>query len=237
MEVTPFPEIKALFDSNPLSLCDAVPGLWLVDKPSGPSSNFVVGKMKRYLKLKRVGHAGTLDPLASGLLVIMAGNASRLFDSIQQFPKTYIADFTLGQKTDTQDSTGTQLPDWQPAWQLPVDVAEVETALQPFSGIIQQLPPMYSALKKNGVPLYKLARKGEEVERTPREVEIYSLTLDRFDGTSGRLTMEVSSGFYVRTLINDIGDLLHTGAIMTSLRRTAIGPFTCASSKPLEYFM
>jgi tRNA pseudouridine 55 synthase len=237
MEGTPFPEIKAQFDNDPLSLCDAVPGIWLVDKPSGPSSNFVVGKMKRHLKLKRVGHAGTLDPLASGLLVIMAGNASRLFDSVQEFPKTYVAEFVLGRKTDTQDSTGTQLGDWQPTRTPPVERGEMEVALQRFSGMIKQLPPMYSALKKNGVPLYKLARRGEEVERTPREVEIYSHRLDCFNGDSGQLTMEVSSGFYVRTLINDIGDILQTGAVMTSLRRTAIGPFLCANAKPLEFFM
>lgn len=237
MEGTPFPEIKAQFDNDPLSLCDVIPGIWLVDKPTGPSSNFVVGKMKRYLKQKRVGHAGTLDPLASGLLVIMAGNASRLFDSIQEFPKTYVAEFVLGQKTDTQDSTGTQIEEWQPARTPPVDKAEIEAVLPQFSGVIKQLPPMYSALKKDGVPLYKLARRGEVVERTPREVEIYSLSLDRFDGTRGQLTMEVSSGFYVRTLINDIGDLLQTGAVMTSLRRTAIGPYACANAKPLEFFM
>ena len=234
-EPRPFPEVKSEFDDNPLALVRRVPGLWLVDKPSGPSSHYVVGRMRKFLGLKRVGHAGTLDPLASGLLVIMAGNASRLFDSVQAFPKTYAAEFRLGEKTDSQDITGSPLPDWTPKRLPPLGREEVEGALASFRGDIVQVPPMYSALKKDGVPLYKLARKGEVVERAARDATVYHLELLEFDGCSGRLEMQVSSGFYVRTLINDLGDRLGCGAVMTALRRTSIGPFAVADAMPLDH--
>lgn len=232
----PFPRIKDAFERDPSSLCWRNPGLWLVDKPSGPSSHRAVAVMRRFLRTKRVGHAGTLDPLASGLLIVMAGNASRLFDSLQMFPKTYVAGFRLGEKTDSQDITGNPVADWRPARPPPVGRDEAEAALARFRGTVLQVPPMHSALKKDGVPLYKLARKGIEVEREPREVEVHASALRGFDGCAGELEMTVSSGFYVRTLVNDIGDALGCGAVMTSLRRTAIGPFAVAEARPLAAF-
>lgn len=231
----PFPELKAEFDRDPLALCRRVPGLWLVDKPSGPSSHDVVARMRRILGIRRVGHAGTLDPLASGLLVVMAGNASRLFDSIQAFPKAYVADFRLGAKTDSQDITGEPVPGWSPKREPPLECGEIEASLSSFRGATTQIPPMHSALKKNGTPLYKLARKGETVEREARGAMVYSLELRDFDGRSGQLEMQVSSGFYVRTLIDDLGDKLGCGAVMTGLRRTAIGPFDVKDADRLDF--
>lgn len=232
----PFNEIKAAFLADPLALIKKVPGLWLVDKPSGPTSHDVVAALRRFLNLRRVGHAGTLDPLASGLLIIMAGNASRLFDLIQTFPKTYHAAFRLGQRTDSQDSTGAPLADWKPLLKPPVAREKVVAALSRFVGEIEQVPPMHSALKKNGVPLYKLARRGEVVERAPRRAVVYDAAVEEFDGTSGRLVLTVSSGFYVRTLIDDLGGALGCGAVMTGLRRTAIGPFTVQAAENFASF-
>lgn len=232
----PFNEIKAAFLADPLALVKKVPGLWLVDKPSGPTSHDVVAVLRRFLKLRRVGHAGTLDPLASGLLIIMAGNASRLFDLIQAFPKTYHAAFRLGQRTDSQDSTGTPLAGWQPSLEPPLATEKAAAALSRFVGEIEQVPPMHSALKKNGVPLYKLARRGEVVERAPRRVMVYNAALEEFDGMSGQLVLTVSSGFYVRTLIDDLGSRLGCGAVMTGLRRTAIGPFTVEAAERFASF-
>lgn len=234
MSSIPFPEIKAAFDDDPFSLLEKTPGLWLVDKPAGYTSHDVVAKMRRFLKMKRVGHAGTLDPMASGLLIIMAGNASRLFDSLQAFPKTYRAGFLLGARTDSQDATGRPLADWVPERRPPIPESELARLLPDFTGEIVQIPPMYSALKKNGVPLYKLARRGEEVERAPRPATCYSLVLETFDGESGELTATVASGFYVRTLIDDLGERLGCGAVMTSLRREGIGPFTLERAATLK---
>ncbi len=230
----PYAQVEEQFLADPLSLCWKMPGLWLIAKASGPSSQAVVAKMRRILGIKRVGHAGTLDPLASGLLLIMAGNASRLFDHMQTFRKTYVAAFRLGQRTDSQDVSGNPVENWRAECSPPLETAALEKVLPRFLGTIWQTPPMHSALKRNGVPLYKLARKGVVVEREPRQVCCYSLKLDAFDGVAGSLTMTVSSGFYVRTLIDDLGLALGCGAVMTRLCRTAIGPFTLAAAKTVE---
>ncbi len=221
----PFPDVLATFREDPLSLLGRIPGVWLVDKPSGPSSNLAVVRARKRLGLKRIGHAGTLDPLASGLLLLLAGNATRLFDHMQEFTKTYTAGFRLGVRTDSQDITGEALPDFSPTCPPPLDRDDVLAALDAFRGTIKQVPPMHSALKKDGQPLYKLARKGIVVPREAREVTVHSLKLGEFDGTEGVVRMEVSKGFYVRTLIDDLGVSLGTGAVMTALRREAIGPF------------
>lgn len=234
MTAVPFPETLAAFKAAPLSLLWKNPGIWLVDKPSGPSSNLWVVRARKALNEKRVGHAGTLDPLASGLLILLAGNATRLFDHMQDFTKTYVAGFRLGVKTDSQDVTGVPVEGFAPAVAPPVAREDVENALAHFRGDIMQLPPMHSALKKDGQPLYKLARKGVEIERAPRPMVVSRLELLEFDGVDGVVEMEVSKGFYVRTLVNDLGDALGTGAIMTSLSRTAIGPFRIDAAKKLE---
>ncbi|MCD7895956.1 MAG: tRNA pseudouridine(55) synthase TruB [Planctomycetaceae bacterium] len=182
-------------------------------------------RARKRLGLKRVGHAGTLDPLASGLLLLLAGNATRLFDHMQEFSKTYTAGFRLGVRTDSQDITGVPVPDHAPSRRPPLDRDDVVAALDAFRGTIRQIPPMHSALKKDGQPLYRLARKGIVVHREAREVTVHSLDLAEFDGTEGVVRMVVSKGFYVRTLIDDLGVSLGTGAVMTTLRREAIGPF------------
>lgn len=196
-----------------------------MDKPPGMTSHDVVDVARRSLRMRRVGHGGTLDPMAEGLLLILTGNATRLFQDLQVFPKTYRAGFRLGIRTDTQDVTGVILEARAPD-AFTVSREEVEAALASFRGEIEQVPPMFSALKKNGVPLHRLARQGQEVERAPRPVTVHDLTLAAFDGRSGMLEMRVSSGFYVRTLIDDLGRALGPGAAMSSLRRCCIGPFT-----------
>ncbi|MCD8139166.1 MAG: tRNA pseudouridine(55) synthase TruB [Planctomycetaceae bacterium] len=222
----PFPETRAAFQADPRSLLWKNPGIWLVNKPSGPSSNLVVVRARRALAEKRIGHAGTLDPLASGLLVLLVGNATRLFDELQTLPKTYRADFVLGRRTDSQDSTGTDIEDFVPSVRPPVPEARLAEVLADFTGELAQVPPMHSALKRDGQPLYKLARAGKVVERQARPVTVYDLGIERFDGLTGVVRMRVSKGFYVRTLIDDVGMALGCGAVMTALERTAIGPFS-----------
>ncbi len=139
MTAVPFPETLAAFQADPLSLLWKNPGIWLLDKPSGPSSNLWVVRARRALGEKRVGHAGTLDPLASGLLILLAGNATRLFDHMQNFTKTYIAGFRLGLKTDSQDITGAPVENFTPAVPPPLPRAAVETALAPFRGIPKRI--------------------------------------------------------------------------------------------------
>lgn len=230
----PFPEVLAAFQDDPLRLRWRVPGVWPLAKPSGPSSNLMVVRARKALGLKRVGHAGTLDPLASGLLLLLAGNATRLFDHMQEFAKTYRAGFRLGERTDSRDVTGQPLPGFAPNPPPPVPEAVVRAALDGFRGETMQTPPMHSALKKDGQPLYKLARRGIEVERAARPVTVRSLELERFDGVEGVLEMTVSKGFYVRTLIDDIGLAIGCGAVMTALERTAIGPFRLDAAVDLE---
>lgn len=232
MDSVPFSEIRQQFVQDPLSLCNAVPGIWLVNKPRGPSSNFVVTRSRKRIGTKKVGHAGTLDPMAEGLLVLLAGNATRLFDDMQQFPKTYVADFCLGQRTDSGDATGSSLEGWAPTASAPQDRAAIDALLGRWRGNIEQVPPMHSALKHKGLPLYRLARKGATVERKPRLVTVYSLELTRYDGQEGTLTMQVSSGFYVRVLIDELGLALGCGAVMTRLVRTRIGPFALEDAEP-----
>lgn len=221
----PFPELLAAFKASPLSLCWRVPGAFPLAKPSGPSSNLMVVRARKILNLKRIGHAGTLDPLASGLLLLLTGNATRLFDHMQEFSKSYRAGFRLGERTDSQDVTGQPLPEFVPSRPPPVSDAELQATLAAFRGDVMQTPPMHSALKKDGQPLYKLARRGVEIERAARPVTVHRLELERFDGVQGILDMTVSKGFYVRTLVDDLGIALGCGAVMTSLERTAIGPF------------
>jgi tRNA pseudouridine55 synthase len=229
MKPIPFPALLRTFNAGPERLLWRVPGIHLVDKPAGISSHDVVSAARRRLGLRRVGHGGTLDPMATGLLLILAGNATRLFDRMQDFDKRYEARLQLGVRTDTQDSTGAILE------QRPVPVlseADADAALERFRGEILQTPPMYSALKKNGVPLYKLAREGKEVKREPRSVTVRALECLGIDADEMRLSMSVSKGFYVRALIDDLGQALGCGATMTALRRTGIGPFDAGQAVP-----
>ena len=186
MQSIPFPELLATFKNEPTSLIGKIPGIFLINKESDWTSHDVVAKMRRYLQMKRVGHGGTLDPMAEGLLLIFAGNATRLFDSMQEFDKEYIASFKLGLRTDTQDSSG-EVVERCDTSQLPVTTEALEEALNSFRGKILQLPPMYSAIKVNGKRLYELAREGKTVAREPREVETFNLEVLEFDGTEGKV--------------------------------------------------
>jgi tRNA pseudouridine55 synthase len=197
-------------------------GILIIDKPQDVTSFDMVRQTRRWCKTRRVGHAGTLDPLATGVLPIAVGLATRLVEYMMAGEKTYQATLKLGASTDTQDSEGQSLEtkDWQH-----VDREAFDAAISGFLGPIQQLPPMFSALKKDGQPLYKLARQGIEVERQPRSITIESLVVDEFAPPYVTFTVRCSKGTYVRTLCHDLGQKLNCGAHMSALRRLACGQF------------
>jgi len=208
-------------------------GLLIIDKPAGMTSFDVVRQVRRMVKTRRVGHAGTLDPMATGVLPVAVGTATRLIEYLMAGDKAYRATLKLGSATDTQDSDGQLLEEkfWQD-----VDRAAINAAVENFVGDIDQLPPMYSALKKDGQPLYKLARQGIEVDREPRRVHVESLIIDEFSPPYMTFTVACSKGTYVRTLCHDIGQILGCGAHMTELRRLSCGRFDLAASHPLQVF-
>ena len=196
-------------------------GLLLIDKDRDWTSSDAVTKMRGVLHERRIGHGGTLDPLATGLLVLMVGRATRASDDIMGHDKTYHAVLRLGRTTDTQDITGKTLQE------SPVSVsnARLEEACARFIGEIDQIPPMYSAIKIGGKKLYEIARKGGEVERKSRRIRIESLTVTGRDGDDIALAVRCSSGTYIRTLCHDLGQALGCGGCMAALRRTEIGDF------------
>ena len=198
-----------------------IDGALLVDKPLGVTSNFVLQKVKKLLKAEKAGHAGTLDPLASGLLIVLFGEATKFAGLLLESEKEYEATLKLGETTSTGDAEGKVLE------QKAVSVAEadVREVLKRFLGEIDQVPPMHSALKRDGVPLYKLARKGEKVDRQPRRVRILELECIDLKIPSVELRVRCSKGTYVRTLGEDIGAALGTGAHLAGLRRTGSGRF------------
>lgn len=206
-------------------------GFLLVDKPVGPTSFDVVRQVRRITRTKRVGHCGTLDPMASGVLIIAIGWATRLVEYLISSDKTYRATMRLGIATDTQDAQGTiiQSSDWHH-----VNKTAIEAALHEFCGDIGQQPPMYSALKKDGEPLYRLARKGLVVDRPVRQVHISKLVMEHIDLPEVTLLVKCSKGTYIRTLCHDLGQKLGCGAHMTSLNRLASGPFKLKSCIPLK---
>lgn len=199
-------------------------GILLIDKPEGFTSFDVIGKLRGILKMRRLGHAGTLDPMATGVLPVFAGYATKACGILPDDRKAYIADFQLGQSSDTQDSTGTILETRSFA-----DVTEtkIHAVLETMTGEIDQIPPMYSAVKVNGKRLYELAREGKSAERKSRRVRIDTLALTAFDAQTGAGTLEIQcgSGTYVRTILHDMGESLGCGAVMTSLRRTMSNGF------------
>lgn len=213
-----------------------VPGLFIVNKPPGPSSFDVVRAARRELGVKKIGHAGTLDPLAGGVLVLAAGRATKLLSCLSGLGKSYCVRLRFGQRTDTFDTTGRVLEERDASG---LSEERVREGLEPFRGVTRQIPPMHSALKKDGQPLYKLARRGIEVEREPRRVEISRLELVDFSpggpGSRGReaehrppeatIELDCSKGTYVRSLVEDMGKAFGTGAVMTALTRTRVGPF------------
>jgi tRNA pseudouridine55 synthase len=207
-----------------------IDGALLLDKPVGLSSNAALQQAKRLFGAAKAGHAGTLDPLASGLLVVLFGEATKFAGPLLDADKEYLATLKLGETTDTGDAEGRLLTE------RPVDVSEVQVAatLERFRGEIEQLPPMHSALKHGGVPLYKLARKGKTVERRPRRIEIRELALICYEPPLARLRVCCSKGTYIRVLAEDIGAALGTGAHLTELRRTRSGRFSVDHAATLE---
>jgi tRNA pseudouridine55 synthase len=206
-------------------------GFIVVDKPAGVTSHDVVSAVRRIAGQRKVGHTGTLDPFATGVLPVALGEGTKAIPFLDESVKEYRAVMRLGAATDTQDCTGKVVRegDWQG-----LTPAAIATAVQGFLGRGSQVPPMYSALKRDGVPLYKLARKGEEVHREPREIEIYSLEIERIEPPDVAFTVRCSRGVYVRTLANDMGDRLGCGAHLVELRRSASGPFTLNQAVSLE---
>jgi tRNA pseudouridine55 synthase len=192
----------------------------ILDKPGGLSSQQAVTKVKRALGVKKAGHAGTLDPMATGVLLVCLGEATKVSRFLMDLGKEYLATVKLGQATDTLDAEGEVTESVEGVVPL---VEEVQEALVKFRGDIFQLPPMYSALKQNGTPLYKLARQGIEVERKTRPVTIHSLTLEAYEFPYLTIRLSCTKGTYVRTLADDLGRALGTVAHMTALRRTAVG--------------
>ena len=199
-------------------------GVILIDKPKDFTSFDVIAKMRGILRMKRLGHSGTLDPMATGVLPVFVGNATKAVSILPVKGKSYCAEFRLGLTTDTYDITG------EVKEQKPFDVSEEKllSILENFKGEITQLPPMYSAVKVGGKKLYDLARQGIEIERPTRQVTISSLTLDSFDPEKGEGTLSIScsEGTYIRSIIHDMGQLLGCGAVMTSLVRTSANGFT-----------
>lgn len=200
-------------------------GILLIDKPQGWTSHDVVAKLRGLLRERRIGHSGTLDPMATGLLVVFVGRATRAVEFAEADRKRYIAGLRLGVVTDTMDTTGNVLSERA----CDISLAELEAVLPRFRGELEQIPPMYSAIKVDGKRLYELARKGREVERKPRRVTVYELTADRREGG---FTLEVccSKGTYIRSLCHDIGRALGCGGCMSSLRRTQAGIFSIESA-------
>ena len=202
---------------------DNVSGILLMNKPAGFTSHDVVAKLRGILHMRKIGHGGTLDPLATGVLPVFLGGATKAADFAAAQDKEYIAGFTLGFSTDTQDIGGAVLQTSQKT----VSQTDIEKILYKFIGKQQQIPPMYSAVKINGKKLYELARKGKEIDRPPRDINVQALTLLSFDPETrkGSLRCIVSKGTYVRTLINDIGEVLGAKACLHSLIRIRAGQF------------
>ena len=205
-------------------------GILVIDKPAGWTSQDVAAKLRGVFHERRVGHGGTLDPMATGVLPIFIGRATRAAEFAESAEKEYIAGLRLGLVTNTQDTTGEALEEH------PVSVTreEVQAALQRFLGPIEQIPPMYSAIKINGQKLYELARKGKEVARRPRSITIHELELLEGGGAEYLLRVRCSKGTYVRTLCHDLGAALGCGGCMSSLRRTRAGSFTLEQALTMQ---
>ena len=206
-------------------------GILNINKPRGMASFGVVSLVRRLTGVRRVGHAGTLDPIADGVLPICLGQAARVVEYLVGEPKAYRAVIRLGVATDTYDSEGAVVATGDPRG---VTRQKLETALLGFVGDIEQLPPMYSALKHEGQPLYRYARAGKTVPRRPRIVKVYELDLRRFEETVVELEMVVGRGAYVRSLAHDLGEVLGCGAHLEALTRTRSGPFSLAGSVDLD---
>ncbi|MGF6907367.1 tRNA pseudouridine(55) synthase TruB [Fusobacterium sp. PH5-44] len=206
-------------------------GIIIINKPLGITSFDVVRKLRKILRERKIGHTGTLDPLATGVLVMCLGRATKLAQSIENLHKKYIASFQLGYQTDTYDREGKII---NKSKKKSVNMAELEECIKGFCGKIKQMPPMYSAIKKDGQRLYELARKGIEVEREAREIEIKSIKVLFMEKNNISIECDVSKGTYIRSLVNDIGIKLGTYATLTDLKRISVGEIPIERSYSLE---
>ena len=207
-----------------------VDGVLLLDKATGMTSNAALQSARRLFSAAKAGHTGTLDPLATGLLPLCFGEATKFSADLLDADKTYEADVLFGITTDTGDAEGAVVRSCRPTFER----TDLESALVSFRGAISQIPPMYSALKRDGKPLYRLARQGIEVERTPRAVVIHALELLDYSGEQCRFRIACSKGTYIRTLMEDIGNVLGCGAHLTALRRVAVGTLSVSGAVTLD---
>ncbi len=205
-------------------------GILVIDKSAGWTSQDVAAKLRGVFHERRVGHGGTLDPMATGVLPVFIGRATRAAEFLESAEKEYVAGLRLGVVTDTQDTSGTVLETNSAC----VTRAQLEAALRQFLGPIEQIPPMYSAIKINGQKLYELARRGQEVARRPRSITIHALELLEGEGADWTVRVRCSKGTYVRTLCHDLGRALGCGGCMSSLRRTRAGSFTLAQAVTMQ---
>jgi len=206
-------------------------GVLLIDKAPDMTSHDVVAITRRSLDMKKVGHCGTLDPMATGLLIIVLGKGTKLSELLMSEDKTYEGTMTLGATTSTQDAQGEILEEKE----VPNFTDEqIDDAFNEYVGAFEQIPPMVSAIKKNGVPLYKLARKGKEVKRDPRPVKVFDYSISRCEMPEVDFTVNCTKGFYVRTYAHDIGQDLGCGAHLSALRRTKSGRFDLTRSITIE---
>ena len=205
-------------------------GIVIVDKPQEWTSQDVTARLRRVFNTRRIGHGGTLDPMATGVLPVFVGRGTRGVEFFEHAEKAYEATLLLGRTTDTEDVFGTTMTEQE----VCLSEEDFLAVLPRFRGKIMQVPPMYSALKINGQKLCDLARKGKEVERQPREIEIFELTCLEFTGNTARLRVKCSKGTYIRTLCKDIGEALGCGGCMQALRRVQAGEYTIAEAIPLQ---
>ena len=208
-------------------------GIVIIDKPAGWTSQDVTARLRRVFGTRRIGHGGTLDPMATGVLPVFVGRGTRGVEFFEHAEKTYETELLLGVATDTEDTSGTVLF----RREVSVTQEQLTEVLERFRGEIMQIPPMYSALKVNGQKLCDLARKGRQVERQPRPVTIHELTLLSREGDTLHLRVRCSKGTYIRTLCADIGEALGCGGCMQALRRTQAGEYTIAEAVPLQQLL
>jgi tRNA pseudouridine55 synthase len=209
----------------------ALDGAILIDKPSGPTSHDVVDAIRRQFKIKKVGHCGTLDPNATGLLIIVLGRGTKLSERLMSDDKVYEGTIKFGEATDSYDSDG----DLVSSLPVPlISLDELNEAAAAFIGDQMQTPPMVSAVKKGGVPLYKLARKGVEVEREARLIHVYNFRFTKYEEPSGHFRLACTKGTYVRSIAHDLGQKLGCGAHLSTLRRITSGKFEVTEAAPLD---
>lgn len=211
---------------------DPFDGALLVDKPAGPTSHDIVETIRRQFGLAKVGHAGTLDPAATGLLIILLGRGTKLSEKLMSDDKVYAGWMKFGETTDSFDADG-EVTASAPV--PPLDVEKLNAAAEPFIGDQQQMPPMVSAVKKDGVPLYKLARKGIEIQREPRLIHIYNFRFTAYEEPYAAFRVACTKGTYVRSLAHDLGQKLGCGAHLATLRRAASGKFDVADAVEFEH--